>query len=477
MMMETGSNTVTIPFKGFNLRGIKLNSMNGMEYYGFLGIPYAKPPIGDLRFMPPQPIESYTENIDATYRRDVSIQKRSISDKHRETFSGSEDCLYLNVFIPKLPRRSQKLKDVMIHVSGGGYIRTSLSIENPDGLIEHDVIFVYVTYRLHILGLFNKVIASSGDASSMWGLVNNPVECAINFGNCLGFKGTDKKELLTFFKSLSAKDLLDGIFKNKNLPCVTKTEQLWSVYMFRPSIEYIKEGALLPKSPRELWKDVNHISILSGICVNEGSFFFHNKNSLDEYFDRNHVKNTMKIFVDDCFKLDSDNNSKLLGEIEKFYFEKENTTLDIFVQFINFCTDLMMRDYYTIFNFMRKPEINSTFNYLFSCKTPLNHKPRLPLPLQGTLHSDEYSYTMITTAENTDFYKDALPFSRMVCSLWTNFAKTGNPNGNEIGIHWESSSVDRPCYLRIDKNIQMILGDINEDRVKFWRYLYNKYSL
>lgn len=119
----------------------------------------------------------------------------------------------------------------------------------------------------------------------------------------------------------------------------------------------------------------------------------------------------MKIFVDDCFKLDSDNNSKLLGEIEKFYFEKENTTLDIFVQFINvikpidlvfsiiflkyriqylyyfqFCTDLMMRDYYTIFNFMRKPEINSTFNYLFSCKTPLNHKPRLPLPLQGILY-------------------------------------------------------------------------------------------
>lgn len=72
------------------------------------------------------------------------------------------------------------------------------------------------------IGLFNKVIASSGDASSMWGLVNNPVECAINFGNCLGFKGTDKKELLTFFKSLSAKDLLDGIFKNKNLPCVVR---------------------------------------------------------------------------------------------------------------------------------------------------------------------------------------------------------------------------------------------------------------
>lgn len=43
----------------------------------------------------------------------------------------------------------------MIHVSGGAYIRTSLLNEDPDGLIEHDIIFVSVTYRLHILGKYN----------------------------------------------------------------------------------------------------------------------------------------------------------------------------------------------------------------------------------------------------------------------------------------------------------------------------------
>merc|ERR1712227_72127 len=77
------------------VRGFKINKY-GMDLYGFLGIPYAKPPIGKLRFKPPVPVTPWSDVFDAYQNGPQCLQPPSpLSEPFGET---SEDCLTLNVF-------------------------------------------------------------------------------------------------------------------------------------------------------------------------------------------------------------------------------------------------------------------------------------------------------------------------------------------------------------------------------------------
>lgn len=67
------------------------------EYYAFEGIPYAKPPIGELRFRAPQPPEHWPNVLDCTGAGNKPLQKHVVLN----FIEGSEDCLYLNVYTKK----------------------------------------------------------------------------------------------------------------------------------------------------------------------------------------------------------------------------------------------------------------------------------------------------------------------------------------------------------------------------------------
>lgn len=107
------------------LSGLPFTSRNGTKYYGFLGIPFAKPPIGELRFevnislyvtvrgipreffipafilQPPQPPESWEGVRDATKQPSICVQKDTLTIfEEQSRIQGAEDCLYLNVFKP-----------------------------------------------------------------------------------------------------------------------------------------------------------------------------------------------------------------------------------------------------------------------------------------------------------------------------------------------------------------------------------------
>ncbi|CAI7589169.1 unnamed protein product [Penicillium viridicatum] len=135
--------------------------------FRFLGVPFASPPIKDLRLAPPQ---GYTgpKNIDATSMGDICTQ--SPSPLSTVPIRGmSEDCLYLNVFTPFLPHDDTKntaLRPVAVYVYGGGFTKGASSMIDYDGgnfASRSDVVVVTMNYRLGALGFLSTGNLTTGN--------------------------------------------------------------------------------------------------------------------------------------------------------------------------------------------------------------------------------------------------------------------------------------------------------------------------
>ncbi|XP_049950219.1 juvenile hormone esterase-like [Schistocerca serialis cubense] len=150
-----GAVTISIPQGA--LRGRRLKTPSGRTYCSFQGIPYAKPPVGPLRFKSPEPPEQWSGIRNATKEGNVAPQIDFLMTAKKE-YEGDEDCLYLNVYTAKLPtRENEDLIPVMVWIHGGGFLVGSGSTEiyGPDHLMEHDVLLVTFNYRLGALGFLS----------------------------------------------------------------------------------------------------------------------------------------------------------------------------------------------------------------------------------------------------------------------------------------------------------------------------------
>jgi para-nitrobenzyl esterase len=118
----------------------------------FRGIPYATPPVGDLRWKPPQPVTPWSGIRECT---DFGLTPCQDPDNPMEKFpiQIGEDCLYLNVQTP-VENTSDKLP-VMVWFHGGCYhMGSGNSLEsNSPGLPQHGIVLVSVTHRLGVMGL------------------------------------------------------------------------------------------------------------------------------------------------------------------------------------------------------------------------------------------------------------------------------------------------------------------------------------
>ncbi|MGH8902575.1 MAG: carboxylesterase/lipase family protein [Egibacteraceae bacterium] len=131
-------------------------------YRAFRGIPYAAPPVGELRWRAPQPPQRWSAPRDATKPGSRCPQLASTEFD----FAGSvnEDCLYLDVTTPR-PARPDRLKPVMVWVHGGGFTNGAGSDYDARRLaVGGDVVVVTVNYRLGLLGfLGHPSLADSGN--------------------------------------------------------------------------------------------------------------------------------------------------------------------------------------------------------------------------------------------------------------------------------------------------------------------------
>ena len=112
----------------------------------YQGIPYAAPPVGELRWRSPQPVTPWTAPRDATKPGSACAQAAGADQP-----SSNEDCLYLNVTTLSTHGR----KPVMVYLHGGGNSYLSGDGFNPRRLaVQGDVVVVTMNYRLGLFGFF-----------------------------------------------------------------------------------------------------------------------------------------------------------------------------------------------------------------------------------------------------------------------------------------------------------------------------------
>lgn len=124
---------------------------NGISYYR--GIPYAKPPVGELRWRPPVKADNWQGVLDAAQYKSEAAQTDYLGVF--ATAGGSEDCLYLNVAVPnKKPGDPEKLP-VFVWIHGGALVVGAGSDYDPTLLAkEGRAVVVTINYRLGVFGYF-----------------------------------------------------------------------------------------------------------------------------------------------------------------------------------------------------------------------------------------------------------------------------------------------------------------------------------
>ena len=136
------------------VHGILEGTIEETEVLRFCGIPFARPPVGDLRWRPPQPVEKWEGVRDADCFGPRPMQLRPFGDMNFRSPGVSEDCLYLNVWTPVAS--GEEALPVMVYFYGGGNIAGDSSEPRYDGanMARRGIVSVTVNYRLDVFGFF-----------------------------------------------------------------------------------------------------------------------------------------------------------------------------------------------------------------------------------------------------------------------------------------------------------------------------------
>ena len=157
------------------------------DHRTFSGVPFAAPPVGDLRWRSPQPVAAWDGIRDATHPSDVCPQEGG----------GGEDCLYLNVTTP----RGADHLPVMVWIPGGGFVSGAGSAYDPARLaVDGRVVVVTMNYRLGALGFLD---AGDDPAAGNFGLADQQAAMRWARDNIAAFGG-DPGNVTLFGQSAGA---------------------------------------------------------------------------------------------------------------------------------------------------------------------------------------------------------------------------------------------------------------------------------
>jgi para-nitrobenzyl esterase len=492
----------------------------------FKGVPFAAPPVGDLRWKAPQPAKDWTGVRQATQFGPRCMQRPVFGDMNFRSNGMSEDCLYLNVWTPA--KSAGDRLPVLVYYYGGGYMAGDGSEPRYEGetMARKGIVALTVNYRLGVFGFFahpELTKESPHHASGDQGLLDQVEALRWVQQNIAAFGGDPKKVTIAgesagslsvsaLMASPLSKDLIAGAIGESGalipptLAPVSLSEGEQTGLKFAGMVEagslaalralpaeqlleatgkqnaprFLStiDGYFLPKPLVEIFSagEQAHVPLLVGWNSEENNYRSVLRN--DEPTPENYAKALQRIFAERADEALKVYPASTTEEVIKTGTELASD------QFIAYSTwkwfDLhartgksrVYRYYYT----HPRPAMNASMGNAtagLAGGVVRGSGPGTPRPpARGAVHSAEIEYAMGNLASNKVYAwtPDDYKVSETFQAYFANFVKTGDPNGTGL-LTWPAADADAPQVMHIDVT-PSVERDSHRDRYRFLDQFY-----
>ncbi len=480
----------------------------------FLGIPYAKPPTGMLRWQAPEPPSHWDGTRRAFRQARACVQTGSPTG----AFGSQEDCLYLNVWTPSTPGPHP----VMAWIHGGGLVIGSANEAQYDGATlakAQDVVVVSMNYRLGYMGFLSlpqfantpthsitgnqgfldqiaalqwvqdnitqfggnpdnvTVFGESAGAISTCLLLASPLtnnlmnKAIMQSGACNTFKTSSKAEAetlgLKFLQNIGCDNTnnpaacalskpIDQIELALGIPPNELFRENFEDWVFPPSPAL--DGHFLPDYPAELLEQSSkNVPVIIGVNKDEGTLFVGIKEHPTD--EAGYLENLEKYYngrsteIAAIYPLDSFSPSG--AAMAQIVTDAAMTCPSRDVANIWDATD------HDVYYYQFTQDVSAPLMGILELFFTENAAPL------GTFHAAEIPYVFgLDGVLGEAVTSHQLQTRAAIMQYWGNFARTGNPNDNELS-HWPLYTAETQQHLQLDQSVE-VAAYLRQSYCEYW---------
>ncbi|XP_046672635.1 venom carboxylesterase-6-like isoform X1 [Homalodisca vitripennis] len=503
------------------LQGKYMSSRSGRKFMAFLGIPYAAPPVGKFRFLPPQPAQQWEGVRRATEEGNICSQGK---------YGGCEDCLFVNVFTHNCD--SEALKPVMFYIHGGSFYMgaPSMGITGPEYLMDRDIVLVTVRYRLGPFGflstedsvvpgnmglkdqvkalewvqenivsfggdpkkvtlfgcsagasavhlhmqspasrdLFVRGISQSGTSLGTHSLMGKGTarEYTVKLAKLLDCSSLDSQEILQCLQQKTTSEI-EKAHQNLQFPRYGMTKSI-----FRPVVEVSSDQAFITSSPllattEKPW--------LVGLTANEGILDIREK-VLNHIITK--IRSDYKDYIPKALLFEDicSEPSQIAESIYDFYFKNSMNRNDMIKSIEEMYTDWWFL--WPTEQAIRKHK-GPLFYYLYAHQGQHSYAEVYNSPTGlGVSHLDDLLSLFRHSLYFPELNERDTNVSKLLVNLWVDFAMGGNPTPHPISNNPQTNQVkdflwtvhhkSDPKHLHIQTQKLSMERGIYSNRLEFW---------
>ena len=495
------NHAVTVTVEQGDLRGSRVRDVRR-----FLGIPYAKPPVGELRWKRPQAPEAWSTPRDATQygKRCAQLDSAVLMNPASE----DEDCLYLNVWAPSDARDLP----VMVWIHGGGNVNGSASelvpYTRPDAqeyfydgekLARKDVVLVSINYRLGVFGfLSHPDLDEDGKPSGNQGIWDQVAALKWVQKNVEAFGG-DPSNVTIFGESAGSYDVClhvasaqtQGLFhraisqsggcttvmltkpqaeatsgalatavgcagedvlaclRGKDVPALLGAASMLPASATGRTLSPTVDGDYLSDQPRALYQsgNINKVPYVLGSNTDEGTLFTAATLTTEEQYDA---------ALDMQFPGRRD-EIKALYPLAAFQDAMPNPAQAAFVRVIG---DARLVCSTTDSARLAAAHAPNVYTYNFDIAVD----PALSPTFLGATHGAELAYVFQTSSR---FAEGQTAASELMQRYWTQFARTGDPNGSS-DPEWPTYTKGSDQRMNLAIEASAVVDDFRKPECDYW---------